>query len=105
MAEQEVSFRIDLPEGIEPGHYANLMSIWHSPYDFVLDFAVTDRGEMQKNGSVEVPSRVVARIRIPLSMAQDVLRALADSVSKFEEAYGPIRKLGDDLPMYPPKDI
>lgn len=102
--EPQLRFRIEVPPGMENGVYSNLCSVWHGPHDFTLDFAVTAQAE-QEPGEVVVPARVAARIKIPLTMAQDLLRALATQVSKFEEAAGPIRKPGDDRPMFPPEDM
>src|SRR5436305_14222721 len=100
-----VQFRIDVPDELQDGKYSNFLSVWHGPHDFTLDFAVTGQGSPEEGPdgtSIVVPARVVSRVRVPLTMVQDVLRALAENVSSFEEAAGPIRKPGDDTPLYPP---
>ena len=105
---QGVQFRIEVPDDLQDGRYSNFLSVWHGPHDFTLDFAVTGQGvpEDGPDGiSIVVPARVVSRIRVPLTMVQDVLRALAENVSSFEDAAGPIRKPGDDTPLYPPSDL
>jgi hypothetical protein len=104
-----VQFRIEVPDEMQAGVYSNFLSVWHGPHDFTLDFAVTgqaapDESSMDPNALV-VPARVVTRVRIPLTMAQDALRALAENVTRFEEAAGPIRRPGDDGPLYPPSDL
>ncbi len=103
-----VQFRIEVPDGMESGLYANFMSSWSSPHDFTLDFAVTGQAEQvdtEGDHSVVIPCRVVARIKVPLTLAQDILRAMAETVSKFEETAGTIRKPGDDRPTYPPEAL
>lgn len=103
-----VHFRIEVPDELAIGQYANFMSAWSNPHDFTLDFAVTGQGkptDTEDGPRVEVPCRVVARIKVPLTLAQDILRAMAETVSSFEEAAGPIRKPGDDRPTYPPEAL
>lgn len=98
----QVQFRIEVPEGVENGCYTNFLSIWSSPHDFTLDFAVTGQAEPgEPGGPLVVPARVVSRIKVPLTMAEDILRVIATQVSQFEEAAGRIRKPGDDRPFNP----
>jgi hypothetical protein len=50
------------------------------------------------------PDAVVARIKIPLAMAPDVLQALALQVTNFEmQAQQSIPRLHDPNPLYPPE--
>ena len=95
---------MEVPTDMETGVYSNVLSIWSGPHDFTLDFAVTGRGE-EKDGQMTVPCRIVSRVKIPHSMAQDVLRTLATHVTNFEAAAGRIPRLGDDQPTYPPEDF
>lgn len=92
----EVRFDIQVPDDQEVGTFANFLSVWHGPHDFTLDFAVTLQAQQDGDEStVIVPTRVVSRIKIPLTVAEDMLRALAINVSRFEETAGRIRKPGD----------
>lgn len=101
----EVQFLIEVPTEIETGQYSNFLSVWSGPHDFTLDFGVLGQSKpSDEPGSVVVPVRVVSRVKVPLTMAQDVLRALAENVSRFEEKAGRIWKPGDDRPMYPPEE-
>ncbi len=102
-----LNFRLEVPAEFEVGAYSNFCSVWHGPHDFTLDFAVTGRAEHSEDEPemLVVPTRVVARVKIPLSMAQDLLRALATQVATYEDAAGPIRKPGDNRPMFPPEDL
>jgi hypothetical protein len=44
------------------GAYANFLTVWHSPHDFTLDFAVTQPVQPTAPGApVQVPCRVVWR--------------------------------------------
>jgi hypothetical protein len=107
MADEPPAMSIDIqvPESLQDGVFADFLSVWHSTHDFTLDFAVTDQPRPTGDGSFTTPCRVVARVKIPLTLADDVLRALADNVSRFEDVAGPIRKPGDGLPHpNPPGD-
>lgn len=91
----DINFEVQVPAGLENGVYANFVSVWHSPHEFTLDFSVTDQPQ-QGGANLTVPCRVVARVRIPLTLAEDMLRAVAESVSSFEAAAGRIRRPGED---------
>jgi len=101
---QSVHFEIQVPEGSESGVYANFLSVWHADHDFTLDFCVTDQPRARDDGSVNVFCRVAARVKIPLTVAEDMLRALADNVSRYEQVAGRIRKPGENLNRPPPGD-
>ena len=98
-----VQIKLEVPDDQINGCYANIMSVWSSPHDFTLDFAVAGQPEDVAADPIVVPARVVSRIKIPLAMAQDVLQALAAQVSNFEERVGQsIPRLEDRKPLYPP---
>jgi hypothetical protein len=103
-----VHFEVQVPDELEVGTYANFLSVWHGPHDFTLDFGVTGQARPGRSSSgseqIDVPCRVVSRVKVPLTVVEDMLRALATNVGKFEETAGPIRKPGDDQPFYPPED-
>lgn len=94
----EATFEVQVPDHLEVGQYANFLAVWHSPHDFTLDFAVTGQGAPTDEGRVTVPCRVIARIKIPPTVAEAMLQALAANVSRYEEAAGPIRKPGEKMP-------
>ena len=97
----DVHIAVQVPDDLVNGVYSNFLSVWSGPHDFTLDFAVTGQ-PVQSEAGVTVPAGVVARVKIPLTMAQDLLRAIAEQVSQFEAQAGPIRSPGDDRPVYPP---
>lgn len=99
----QTRFEIQVPDELREGSYANFLSVWHTQHDFTLDFAVTEQpvtvsGESGSTNEVVVPCRVVTRVRIPATVADDVLRALAQNVTNFENYVGRIRKPGDEGP-------
>jgi hypothetical protein len=85
-------FEVRVPESETIGSYANFLSVWHSQNDFTLDFAVTEQAHQEEDGNISVPCQVVARVRIPVTVADDVLRALAQNVSDYEENVRKIAK-------------
>lgn len=97
-APQQAVFELEVPGDLEVGQYANFLAVWHSPHDFTLDFAVTGQAQPSGEGQVTVPCRVIARIKIPPTVAEDMLQALATNFTRYEELAGPIRKPGERLP-------
>jgi hypothetical protein len=91
-------FEIQVPPELENGAYANFLSVWHSPWEFTLDFAVTQQPEALEDGNaaagIRVPSRVVARVKLPPTLVFDVLQALNENMTRFENTYGVIRRPG-----------
>jgi len=98
--EANVSFHVYVPPEVEAGTYANVVTVWHSPYEFTLDFSVTQPPqptdpENPEAGGV-VPSRVVARVKIPVTLIFDVLRALNGNMTLYEQRYGEIQRPGHE---------
>lgn len=97
------NFELQVPEDLEPGAYANFLSVWHTPFEFTLDFAVLQmpqlEGPEEANG-VTVPARVVARVKIPPGMIFNVLQALNENMANYEKAFGAISSPGE----HPPPD-
>lgn len=93
--EREVNFQFDVPEEWRIGLYANNVNVWHSPYEFTLDFAVTEPPQVEDpddpDSPLTVPSPVVARIRVPVGLVFDIIRAINASMAAYESAWGPIR--------------
>ncbi len=103
---QAINFNIEVPDEEQNGRYSNFLAVWSSPHDFTLDFAVTGQPAPNANPGepMTVPTRVVARIKIPLAMAQDVLKVLATQVSQLEAGAGQsIPRFEDKRPLYPPE--
>lgn len=86
-------FKMVVPEALEGGTYSNFLGVWHSPYEFTLDWCVTQPPTPGEEGSV-VPARVVSRVKIPVTLIFDVLRALNENMTRYEETFGEIRRPG-----------
>ncbi len=84
--------QIALDEETAQGVYANLAIITHSSSEFILDFIRVMPG-LAKAG---VKSRVV----LAPEHAKRLLLALQDNVSKYEQAFGPIR-IPNEQPLPP----
>jgi hypothetical protein len=96
----EMHFNVGVPDELEAGVYGNVLSIWHTPYEFTLDFASTQppqvtQPEGDEPGTVEVPCRVVSRVKIPPTVIFDVLRALNENMTRYEDSFGSIRRPGE----------
>jgi len=80
---QPQTLRISIDEQTAQGHYVNFAHIIHSPSEFVIDLGRIMPGQTD----VKVYSRVVMT---PLH-AKQLLEALAQNVSIFEQKFGEIR--------------
>jgi hypothetical protein len=82
-----VEFR--MPDELRVGVYANLASFWFSEHEFTLDWAALD------HRAGESVAAVCARVRIPVSLIFDVLRALNEVMTNYERIFGEIRRPGE----------
>ena len=80
---------IDLPETVAEGVYSNLAIISHSPTEFVLDFA-------QMMPAVQ-KAKVRSRVILTPQHAKRLFRALADNLNKYEQNFGPIKDINDNM--------
>lgn len=94
MDEKPVSFRIEVPDEIQGGVYANMLSVWHTPHEFTLDFSATLPTENTEDGVV-VPCRVTSRVKVPPTLLFDLLSALNENMTLYEEAFGEIKRPGE----------
>jgi Protein of unknown function (DUF3467). len=87
-------FRLVVPPGLEGGVYANLLSPWRTAHELTLDFAVARR--LFPEGIDEIPAgQVVARVRIPVTMAFEMIRRIHDELTAYEREFGEVRRPGD----------
>jgi hypothetical protein len=91
-------FEIRVPPELEGGAYSNFLSVWHSPFEFTLDFAVTEVNQptdpRDPNAPVTIPCRIVARIKIPPPLIFSVLQTLNENMSNYEAKFGEIPQPG-----------
>jgi Protein of unknown function (DUF3467) len=75
---------------MEPGVHADVAAVWHTPSTFVLDFAALRQppvfAEDEDTGKrfVRVPTRVVARVRIPPDQVFELMKTLEQQLSAWE---------------------
>jgi len=80
---KEGQLNIELSEEVADGIYSNLAIINHSISEFVVDFINVMPG---------VPkAKVKSRIVLTPQHAKRLMKALADNVSRFEQAHGEIK--------------
>ncbi|MGN6474323.1 MAG: DUF3467 domain-containing protein [Mycobacteriales bacterium] len=94
--------QVQVPEDIQAGVYANMALVWHTPFDFTLDFAVLQPTMPGPEGEALTPARVVARVKFPPSQIFQLLQAINANMTKYEEAYGPISAPSQQPPSPPP---
>ena len=93
--DRPTEFQIQVPNELEPGVYANFLSVWHTAYEFTLDFGVTQPPQIDQedpDGPVRVECRVVSRVKIPVTVLFDVLRALNENMTRYEQVFGEIKR-------------
>ena len=83
---------IEISEEIAEGQYANLAIITHSHAEFVIDFVNVMPGTPK--------SKVKSRVIMTPQHAKRFMKALAENISRFEAANGPIKDLEEvEIPM------
>jgi len=91
----EGNVRFIVPPEQEAGAYANTFAIWHTAYDFTIDFAASQMPERRDpddpESPVVVPCRVVSRVRIPAGTVLALLRTINARMSVYEAVWGPIQ--------------
>jgi hypothetical protein len=90
----ETRFTIEVAPDIEVGVFANFVSIWHDADTFTLDFAAMTRqptpSQDASTGAVylDVPARIVSRVRIPPSQVFEIMKALEQQLTAYEKETG-----------------
>lgn len=100
---------MELPDELAAGAYSNVVGVWHTPYEFTLDFGVLLPGPVmvaEGDQTVQViPARIVSRIKIPPAVVFELMRALSQNETLYETNFGPIPRPGrpdEEPPLYPP---
>ena len=73
-----------------------MLRIWYSPYEFALDWALTEAVEAKDpddaTSPLRLPVSVVARVLVPTGLIFDVLRGLNEAMTSYEAIFGEIRR-------------
>jgi Protein of unknown function (DUF3467) len=93
---EQQQFQFTVPDEVAPGVYSNMVLVWHTPYEFTLDFSAIEPSDANR-----VPCRVVSRVRIPPTVIFDLMRALNENMAKYEASFGEIKRLGGGGPQAP----
>jgi hypothetical protein len=95
--ERPTNFDVQVSPELEGGAYANFLTVWHTGYEFTLDFAVIQpaipQDPQDPTSSLTVPCRVVARVKIPPTLIFDIMRALNENMTTYESVFGEIPRL------------
>jgi len=81
--DKEGQINIELDKDIAEGTYSNLAIINHSISEFIVDFISVMPGQPK--------AKVKSRIILTPQHAKRLVKALAENVSRFEEAHGEIK--------------
>lgn len=102
-------FALQVPDELTAGVYSNIVGVWHTPYEFTLDFAVMLPTQMAADSDGNevpvVPARVVSRVKIPPAAVFELMQALSLNERTYEQNIGPIWRPGrpdQEPPLYPP---
>jgi len=94
---QPPEFEILVSPELEGGVYANFLTIWHTPFEFTLDFCATLQPRLDdQDAPIVFPCRLVSRVKLPPMLVFDVLQALNQRMSIYEQQFGEIRRPGDN---------
>lgn len=98
----EATFAISIQPHLEGGVYSNVLGVWHTGHEFTLDFAVTQPPTEDEDGGAVIPCTVVARVKIPPTLAFDIIKTLNENMTRYEEVFGEIRQPEPNLGQEPP---
>jgi hypothetical protein len=86
--DQQLVIRVD--DDKVAGAYANIANVWHSPFEFTIDFGVMQPSQQREDGTMVSEAYVTSRVRLPIAVVYPLLRALSDNIAVFEREYGPV---------------
>ncbi len=79
---------INLPDDVAGGVYADFAAVWHSRDVFTLDFAAVTNPARASEEKPEEPvtkARIVTRVRIPPGQVFELMKALEQELTKWEQ--------------------
>lgn len=81
--------KLNFPQEIRHGVYANYMEVRHTAYEFQLHFAYLAPPQQDME---EIEAEVVAKVNIPLNLMPGVIRALEENFQQFLDNVRKIEK-------------
>lgn len=90
-------YELRVDSDIEGGAYADFLGVWHTAHEFTLDFAAMlppEAIQTPDGPAVKVPCRVTARVKVPPTLVFEILKALNQNMTGYEEEFGEIRRPG-----------
>src|SRR5438552_18097002 len=82
-------FQFVVPPRLEGGVYANMLNVYHSGYEFTFDWAVTQVAQLSDPENPDspfiVPCVVTSRVRVPVGLIFDVLKAINGDMTVYEK--------------------
>jgi len=92
MTMPQQQLQIQVPDDMEQGVYANLTAVWFTPFEFTLDFAVMQPPAVDGDGNPVLPARVVSRIKFPTTQVFQLIKAINEAMTGYENTFGPIEE-------------
>ena len=89
------SLRIDLPDELTGGVWANFAAVSHSPYEFTIDFVRLDFARQDEEST---PGQVVSRVNLSPLMVTQLLEALDRNWQTYAARSMPVEVHGDESP-------
>jgi hypothetical protein len=80
--QKSLKIKLNLPQELRHGVYANYMIVQHTPYEFQVHFAYIMPSQ---EGSDAIEADVVAKVNIPTELMPGMIRALEENFQKFRE--------------------
>jgi uncharacterized protein DUF3467 len=90
-ADNGAQAQINVPDALQGGVYANGAMVWHSPYEFTLDFVTTQPPDPESPNVVQCV--VTARVKIPPTVIFDLIKAINENMTKYESVFGEIPRI------------
>ena len=79
---------MNMPPEQAPGVYADFVRTWHTKDVFVLDFANLVEPPRAEDDAVLLNSTVVSRVRIPPDQVFELMKALEQQLTMWENETG-----------------
>jgi hypothetical protein len=91
MAQQQ-QIQVKLPKELAGGTYADFIRTWHTTDAFILDFATFSEPPHAEGDKVILDAVVVSRVRIPPGQVFELMKALEQQLTRWEQETGAHKK-------------